>query len=318
MRRLQPVHRLCLLAALAVVSIVMFLVVGAKGNWDFVLAFRGAKILALATVAAAVATSTVLFQTISQNRILTPSIMGFDSLYVLIQTALFFFFGAAGFVAIDPRLLYAVNVVTMVLFSMILYRSLIQSRKTSLHLMILVGVVLGIFFRSISSFIQRIIDPDEFVVLQDRLFASFNIVNQTLLWATMVVIAIAFIVIWRLRFQFDAASLGRDMSIGVGLDHARLTNVTLVLVSLLVSASTALVGPVMFFGLLTAHIAYQTAGTHRHAFVIPAAILYAVILLIGGQTILERVFGLDAALSVIIDFVGGAFFIALLLRGSSR
>ncbi|MEP0661853.1 MAG: iron chelate uptake ABC transporter family permease subunit, partial [Roseobacter sp.] len=69
------------------------MVLGARGNWDFILVFRGTKLLALVIVATAIAVATILFQTLTSNRILTPSIMGFDALYVLFQTALIFTLG---------------------------------------------------------------------------------------------------------------------------------------------------------------------------------------------------------------------------------
>lgn len=48
--------------------------------------------------------------------------------------------------------------------------------------------------------------------------------------------------------------------------------------------------------------------------VLPAAVLWGSILLLGGQVILERVLGFNSALSVVVEFVGGLVFIGLLLR----
>ena len=93
--RRSPALVLSLLAVLAVASAVAFMTLGARGSWSFILAFRGTKLLSMATVAYAIALSTVLFQTVTNNRILTPSIMGFDSLYALLQTLLVLVLGAA-------------------------------------------------------------------------------------------------------------------------------------------------------------------------------------------------------------------------------
>ena len=40
--------------------------------------------------------------------------------------------------------------------------------------MMLVGIIFGLLFRSLSSFVIRLIDPNEFLVLQDRMFANFT------------------------------------------------------------------------------------------------------------------------------------------------
>ena len=65
--------------ALLLVSCVLFMTLNVKGDWDFVLHLRLTKLAALLMVAYAVGVSTQLFQTLTNNPILTPSILGFDS-----------------------------------------------------------------------------------------------------------------------------------------------------------------------------------------------------------------------------------------------
>src|SRR5690606_22036460 len=129
-------------------SIVCFMTLGAKGSWSFVLSFRGKKLLGLILVAYAISVSTVLFQTVANNRILTPSIMGFDALYVLIKTGLVFFFGIGALVAVDPQIQFVLQVAVMVVFALLLFRWLFLGEERSLHLLVLVGIVFGILFRS--------------------------------------------------------------------------------------------------------------------------------------------------------------------------
>ena len=306
------------LGIVAIAAVVLFMTLGARGNWDFVLPFRGIKLLGLAVLATAIAISTVMFQTITNNRILTPSIMGFDALYVLIQTVLVFFLGAASVSAFDPRLMFLVETGLMVLFAGLLYRWLFSATVRSLHLLLLVGIVFGIFFRSVAGFLQRIIDPTEFLILQDRLFASFNSIDQALLVLSGLIVAGCCVAAWRMLPVLDVLALGREQAIALGVDHRRMVAVTLVLVTLPVAVSTALVGPVAFFGLLVANLAYLLMPTARHAVLLPAAALLALIFLVGGQGILERVFAFDTALSVVIEFVGGIVFILLVVRGVAR
>ncbi|WP_183454607.1 iron chelate uptake ABC transporter family permease subunit [Microvirga lupini] len=296
----------------------LFMTLNARGRWDFILPFRGMKVLSMVLVGYAIAVSTVLFQTVSHNRILTPSIMGFDSLYILIQTSLIFTIGSAGVAALDPRLLFVFNVAAMVAFSTALYRWLFSGNSRSIHLLVLVGIVFGVLFRSLSGFMQRIIDPNEFVLLQDRLFASFNNVNSDLLAISTATVLAVSIVGLRFINTYDVLSLGRETSISLGIDHSRVVTIVLILVAILVSVSTALVGPITFFGLLVASLAHQITGSHKHRYVLPVAALIAVICLVGGQLVLERVFAFDTALSIVIEFVGGIVFLALLIRGAAR
>lgn len=314
----RPIHALLILIALAVGMLTLFITLNAGGRWDFILPFRGMKVLSMVLVAYAVAVSTVLFQTISHNRILTPSIIGLDALYILIQTSLIFTIGSASVTALDPRLLFAINVAAMVAFSTLLYRWLFSGSSRGLQLLVLAGIVFGVLFRSLASFMQRIIDPNEFVLLQDRLFATFNSVNGDLLLVAAIVILIVSVIGIRFLHVYDVLALGRETSINLGIDYNRAVTLVLMLVAVLVAVSTALVGPVTFFGLLVANLAYQIAGTHKHRFLLPIAALIAIICLTGGQLILERIFAFDTALSIVIEFVGGIVFLAFLIKGTAR
>ncbi len=306
------------LGVLLLVATALFMTLEARGAWDFVLPFRGVRLAALVLVAYAIAVSTVLFQTVTDNRILTPSIMGFDALYVLLQTVLAFSLGSARVAGVDPRLRFTVEVLLMVALAGLLFRWLFTGARRSLHLLLLVGVILGVLFTSLSRFLQRLIDPNEFAVLQDSFFASFNAVDPTLLGVAALLVGGVSVLAWRVRHDLDVLLLGRDTATMLGVDHRRVVTTVLVVVAVLVSVSTALVGPVTFFGLLVANLAYLLAGSHRHRVVVPVAVLLAALCLVGGQTVLERVFSLDTALSIVIDFLGGLMFIALLLRGARR
>lgn len=306
------------LVVLVLAAIAAFMTLGVRGNWEFVLKFRGMKLAGLVLVAHAVAISTVLFQTVTANRILTPSIMGFDALYVLTSTVLVAFLGSAALAQQDARLLFAAKVALMVGCSMALYRWLFLGEERSLHRLLLIGVVFGIFLRTLAEFVQRLLDPNEFMVLSDMLFASFGSIEPVLMgigWALTVLVTL-----WVARNarRLDVIGLGRPIAVNLGIRWRREVLMVLAMVSVLVSVSTALVGPVTFFGLLAASLAHLAVGTSRHAVLLPAASLVAILLLVAGQTVLERLFAFNTALGIVIEFFGGVVFILLLLAGGRR
>jgi iron complex transport system permease protein len=312
----RPRRVLLVLALVTAAATVSFMTIGVRGDWGFVLPFRSAKLAGMLLVGAAIAMSTVLFQTVTQNRILTPAVMGFDSLYIVIQTVLVFTLGAHAASTLDPQTRFLLQALLMTLAAMLIFRWLFGGTRQSLHLLLLSGIVFGVLCRSLSGLLQRLLDPNEFTVLQDSLFARFNVVDATLLPVAGVAILAAGVAAWRLAPTLDVLALGRENAIGLGVDYRRLVSIVLAIVAILVSVSTALVGPVLFFGLLVSNLAYHLLGTSRHRYSLPAATLLAVTFLIGGQTILERVFGFNTALSVVIEFVGGIVFILLLLKGN--
>jgi iron complex transport system permease protein len=307
-------RRLIGLAVLAAAAVAAFLNVDVTGSWDYALLQRSRRLAAMAVVAVAVAVSTVLFQTVTNNRILTPSIMGFDALFVLIQTAGVFFLGAATVSGTDPRLRFALEVLALVAFGAGLYRLLFGRTERDVYVLVLLGIVLGTMFTSLTLLVSRLIDPNEFLTLQDMLFASFNSVDRRLLVLSAGLVAAVCLGVWRLLPHLDVVALGRDTAVNLGVEHRRVVNLALLAVAVLVAVATALVGPITFLGLLVANLARQVLGTHRHAWVLPGATLLAVLALVGGQLVLEQVFGFNSSLSIVINFVGGIVFIALLIR----
>ena len=172
-----------------------YMIIGARGPMSFVIPFRGAKIVALILVGVSISTSTVLFQTVSQNRILTPSIMGFDALYVMILTGAVFFLGGMTVAAVSAHLAFAVTACAMTLAALLLFSTLLRSAHNNLMRMILTGIVLGALFRSITDFMQRLIDPNEFAVIQAGSFARFTQIETDLLLLASVVCTIRWF--WR-------------------------------------------------------------------------------------------------------------------------
>lgn len=308
-----PVRRLWLLLALALLASGLFMTIDVQAEWSFVLPLRGTKLATLWTVAFAIGISTVLFQTVTGNRILTPAVMGFDALFQLIQSVLAFTMGVAA-MQIPELARFGMNVGLMVVLSTTLFVWLFRGQASNLHLLLLVGIVAGIFFRSLNNFVWRVMDPNDFVVLQDRLFANFNTVSRPLLALSLVVIAAVGLWVWRQRHVLDVLALGREVAINLGVDYQRAVMGILMVIAILVSVSTALVGPVTFFGLLVSNMAYQLMHTHQHRYTLAATVVLGGLLLVGGQMVLERVFGFNTSLSIVVEFLGGLTFIYLLVR----
>ena len=174
--------KLIILTVLAAFFCVLYLFQGLNGSYDYALPRRGIKVLAMAITGVAIAYSTVIFQTITHNRILTPSIMGLDSLYMLLQTSLIFILGSGHVTIVNKHVNFILSVSTMVVFALILYRFLFRGGKQPIYFLLLVGIIVGTFFGSISTFLQVLIDPNEFMRVQDKMYASFNNVSGELVW----------------------------------------------------------------------------------------------------------------------------------------
>lgn len=292
----------------------LFLFYNLGNSWEFALRLRGVKVVAILVVAGCVAFSSVAFQTLTNNRILTPSIMGFESLYLLIQTVIVYFYSDQTYRVLSSIDNFLVSVAGMIGFSFLLYLLIYKKGKNNLYLLLLVGIILGTLFSSLSSFMQLLIDPNDFFIVQGKMFATFNKINNKLLWPSLVVMTATLIMGFRMTRYLDVLALGRDQAINLGLNYNRVVKIFLVMIAVLVSVSTALVGPITFLGLLVTNLTYELFRTHKHRLLITACIMVSATALLIGQFLMERVFNLSIPLSAIINMVGGFYFIYLLLR----
>ena len=239
----------------------LFLTLNIQGDWDFVLQLRLTKLAALLLVAYAVGVSTQLFQTLTNNPILTPSILGFDSLYVFLQTLLLFALGGVGYTSLPLTGKFGFELVMMMGGSLLLFYTLIQQGGRDLSRMILIGVIFGILFRSLSSLLTRMIDPEEFTAAQANMFANFNTVHSELLGVGALIMLASAVAVWRERHRLDVHLLGRDQTINLGINYTRNTLWLLLWIAALVATATAVVGPVSFFGLLAIRSHCYRSGT---------------------------------------------------------
>ncbi|MFK4393066.1 iron ABC transporter permease [Bacillus sp. AFS026049] len=305
--------RIIVLAVLAAALTAGYIFWDLGPNWDYALPRRVIKIVAIIVVGCAIAFSTVIFQTVTNNKILTPSILGLDSMYMLIQTGVIFIFGSTHIMIMNKNLNFLITLAAMLIFASLLFKFMFKKNR-NIYFLLLIGIIFGTLFGSMSSFMQVLIDPNEFQIIQNKMFASFNNVNTDLLTLAIVLMIAAMIYFMRFLKYLDVMSLGRDQAINLGVDYDFVTKRVLIVVTVLISISTALIGPITFLGLLVANVAYQFIKSYQHKHILPGAMLISVMALVGGQFIVERIFTFSTTLSVIINFVGGVYFIYLLLK----
>ncbi|MCI6188485.1 MAG: iron chelate uptake ABC transporter family permease subunit [Clostridium sp.] len=307
--------KIYILFGIALLAITLFLVYGLNiNNYEYNLSKRIPRVIAIIITGGSIAFSSIIFQTITNNRIITPSVLGLDSLYGFLQSFVVFIFGISSIVMTDGRVNFLVSSFLMILGSMILYKFLLGNGKSNIYFLLFVGTIFGTLFKSLSTFMQVLIDPNDYVVLQSKLFASFTNVNTSILLLVIIILLIIVAFIYDDMKKIDVLHLGRDNSISLGVDYDRISKKFLIVVSILISISTALVGSITFLGILVVNLSYQLIKSYKHKYLIASSILISIIALVGGQFIVERLLNYNTKISIIINFIGGAYFIYLLLK----
>ena len=311
--------KLIILAVLTLLVIGIFLLWGLNNqNIEFFLPRRLRKIAAILVSAFCIGYSTVTFQTITNNNILTPSIMGLDSLYQFIQTVIIFLFGSRQLVMMSDTNNFLISVVAMMICSLLLFSFLFGKDGKSLYFLVLAGMVFGGLFNGMATFMQVLLDPNEFTVLQGKMFASFSAINEKLLYVSILLLFVVMLITKRDYKKLDVMSLGQNHAINLGISYKRMVAKTLLIVSLLVSVSTALTGPITFLGIIVASLSREWLKTYHHTVRIAGAVLIGSFALILGQLMIERLFRFETTISVVINFIGGIYFIYLLLKEQKK
>ncbi|MFT3945061.1 MAG: iron chelate uptake ABC transporter family permease subunit [Ancrocorticia sp.] len=286
---------------------------GSDGWWR-ISELRVTAVVVMFVVAFCQAMATVSFQTVTNNRIITPSIMGFESLYVAVQTSSVYFMGAAGIIALQGQVQFVLQIALMVALSLALYGWLLRGKYGNLQIMLLVGIIVGGGLRSVSSFMQRLLTPSEFDILTARMFGSISNADASYLPIAIPLMLGAGGLLWVQSRRLNVMALGRDAAVGLGINYKAELMKTLFLVSLLMAVSTALVGPMTFLGFLVATLAYQFAETYDHRRIFPIAVLTGFVVLSGAYFIMKNIFYAQGVVSIIIELVGGSVFLIVLLR----
>lgn len=279
----------------------------------YAMKLRTPKLLAMLLTAFAIGGASIVFQSIINNTIVTPCLLGMNSLYTLIHTAVVFFLGSGSLIAANANLSFAVDVVLMGLTATVIYSWIFKKTRHNVLYVLLVGTVLTSFFSSIQTTLTRVMDPNEYDTLLTSLVASFsNINSEILLFSALLLAGITFALRKELAL-LDVLTLGKDQAINLGVDYDRCIRRLLLGVTLCIAVATAMVGPISFLGLIIANLSRQLLRTYRHSQLILGSALFGMAVLVGGQLIVEHVYTYTVPVSVFITVGGGLYFLYLLL-----
>lgn len=278
---------------------------------------RMSALVAMLIAAYCQSLSTVSFHSITNNRVITPSLLGFESLYSTINTSIIFFLGTTALINFTTIQSFLLQVGIMVLMCLVLYGWLLSGKYGNLQLMLLIGIIMGSGLRSISSFMRRLLAPSEFDILQAKLFGSVNNANTDYFIIAIPLILVAGGLLMMNGRKLNVLAMGKSVSTSLGLSYQKNIIYNLVLISVLMAVSTALIGPMTFFGFLVATLTYQITPTYDHKYIFPMALALGFIILTGAYFFMNHIFNAQGVVSVIIELFGGITFLIVLLRKES-
>lgn len=316
----KNIIKLIVIALIAIIIVAAFLFIGVKFHnhklLRYVMKLRIPKVIAMIITAFAIGAATIIFQSVINNKIVTPCLLGMNALYTLIHTSVVFVLGSGSILFTNDNLSFLVDLVLMGIIATVVYSWLFKMTGHNVLYVLLVGTVLTSFFSSIQSTLTRVMDPNEYDTLLTSLVASFSNINSEIIIFSVIILALIGVIFRKELALLDVITLGKEQAINLGVDYDRCIRRLLLAVTLCIAVATAMVGPISFLGLIIANISRQLLKTYRHTQLIAGAALMGVIALIGGQFIVERVFVYSIPISVFITVAGGIYFLYLILKGS--
>lgn len=316
----KNIIKLIVIALIAIIIVAAFLFIGVKFHnhklLRYAMKLRIPKVIAMIITAFAIGAATIIFQSVINNTIVTPCLLGMNALYTFIHTSVVFVLGSGSILFTNDNLSFLVDLVLMGIIATVLYSWLFKMTGHNVLYVLLVGTVLTSFFSSIQSTLTRVMDPNEYDTLLTSLVASFSNINSGIIIFSVIILALIVVIFRKELALLDVITLGKEQAINLGVDYDRCIRRLLLAVTLCIAVATAMVGPISFLGLIIANISRQLLKTYRHTQLIAGAALMGVIALIGGQFIVERVFVYSIPISVFITVAGGIYFLYLILKGS--
>lgn len=307
--------KLLFLGLIAILAGVLYLSLFMNMRYfNYFMSLRVPKLIVMLIVAFAIGGASIVFQSIINNTIVTPCLLGMNSLYTLIHTAMVFFLGSGSIIVMNSNLSFIVDLVLMGFIATFIYSYLFKKTKHNVLYVLLTGTIMTTFFSSIQSTLTRIMDPNEYDSLLSSLVASFNNINTSIILISVLLMGI---VIYALRKELallDVITLGKQQAINLGVDYDATIRKLLLGVTLFIAIATAMVGPISFLGLIIANLSRQLFKTYRHTYLILGSCLIGVVILVGGQLVVEHVYSYSVPISVFISIGGGLYFLYLLMR----
>ena len=267
---------------------------------------RGPRTLALVLAGAAMATSGLVMQMLTQNRFVDATTSGtteWAALGLLLTTLLAPAVGLVGRMVVSSVFAF----VGAMAFLLILRRIVIRTTLV----VPLIGIMLGAVVSAVTTFLAA-----QFNLLQmvsTWFMGSFTPVvrgNYEVLWIVAVVTVLVFISADRIT----VAGLGKDVATSVGVKYETVLIAGTALVAVAAGVTTVVVGFLPFLGLVVPNIVAMVRGDHVRSnlpWVCLGGIALVTVCDLIGRTIRMP---FEIPVSMVLGLVGATVFVSLLLR----
>lgn len=281
-------------------------------DWRVLAELRWPRIIAALIAGVGLAAAGVITQTVLDNRLADPGLVGVNAGAALAGVLLISFSGFAPLPFVLACLAGA-----MISALVILRIATRPGGATTPYGLIVAGMALSAVLGGVSSMIA-LSDPLRFASLRTWLVGSLAGRDWSMVAVAAPIVAIGIVAAFALARSLDALSLGRRKAAALGLPAPLVVVAAVLLVAVLAGTAVALAGPVAFLGLAVPHVARRlTRGGHANVLG-AAALIGAILLVLADVAARTALSPTEIPVSLLVAVIGVPVFLFVVVARSPR
>jgi iron complex transport system permease protein len=276
-------------------------------NENILMNLRLPRVVAALIIGASLAVAGTAFQSVFQNPLVSPDILGVaNGAAVGAAAAIILGFSSIGIQgAAFVMGLFAVT-------GSLLIQRIFKSQSTLI--LVLAGIVMSGFMQSVLGILKYIADPEEQLptIVYWQLGSLAKVSWQALL-PLLPMLFIALLLLFLLRWRLNLLSLSTSELYTLGSRYRLERSFILLLATLLTASSVCLSGTIGWLGLIIPHAARLLTG-NNNARVVPFAAILGAVFLVAVDTLARTISVGEIPLSILTGLIGTPLFVWLIVR----
>jgi len=286
-----------------------------KLNLDIYFYLKLPTILSILFLGLGLGASGCVMQGLMQNPLADPTILGVSSsasffalLGLIILPSGFMAIKSINILMVLGSFFGAILVMTILIF----FSKVIQNGR--IVGVLLAGVALGAMFGALTIMAMNFMSIIQLKASIAWMFGSVSEITWQGFYVILITFSFGILVLYQLHRKLDILILGFQEAEISGVSVQNVLLVSILGVSVIISGSVAIVGPIGFVGLVSPHIAREISGGKHKFLIINSALVAGNIMLI-AELISKNIYPpYIIPLSAITAIMGGPFFLWLLWK----
>lgn len=258
----------------------------------------------------------LLFQTLFRNPLMTPYTLGISSGAVFgAGIAIILGLGSLAFGIAAITLFGFAGAMLTVLLLIWLSRYVKEAQGTSL---LLLGIALSLFYAASLMMLFYLGDAVQNDMLIRFTMGSLSVIGYQMPLLLLIAAALLLGMLWRYRYELQLIAVSEDQARLKGVNTKGLTLLLLGVASFSVGVLVSLSGPIGFIGLIVPHIVAKLYPIVLYRRILPTALFGGLFLVVCDTIARTLNTQSELPIGIVTAFIGGPFFIYLIINRSRR